>query len=145
MVLSRDSAPVVITDDRHDVTGARDPAGGSRRIHPKPGRCDFLDSPVVAEPISRAGVEHVAKLARLALTDAEIEDLTAELASILGHAADIEALALDDVPPTSHVVDVGSALREDVPQPSLPRDVALASAPAVQDGGFLVPSPQAAA
>jgi aspartyl-tRNA(Asn)/glutamyl-tRNA(Gln) amidotransferase subunit C len=47
------------------------------------------------------------------------------------------------VPPTSHVVEVENALREDVPTPCLPREVALANAPATQDGGFLVPSPQA--
>jgi aspartyl-tRNA(Asn)/glutamyl-tRNA(Gln) amidotransferase subunit C len=52
-------------------------------------------------------------------------------------------LDLSDVPPTSHVVAVTGALRPDEPRPSLPREVALAQAPAVSDGGFLVPSPQA--
>jgi aspartyl-tRNA(Asn)/glutamyl-tRNA(Gln) amidotransferase subunit C len=62
---------------------------------------------------------------------------------ILGHVAKISELDLEGVPPTSHVVDVEHGLRADVPGPCLPRDVALAQAPAVQDGGFLVPSPQA--
>jgi aspartyl-tRNA(Asn)/glutamyl-tRNA(Gln) amidotransferase subunit C len=64
---------------------------------------------------------------------------------VLGHIEKIGELELDDVPPTSHVVAVDNALRPDVVQPSLPREVALANAPATQDDGFLVPSPQAAA
>ena len=81
----------------------------------------------MAEPISRADVEHVAKLARLALTDDEIEDLTAELAGILGHAADIEALALDDVPPTAHPLPLENVLRADEVRPTLDRDEVLAA------------------
>jgi aspartyl-tRNA(Asn)/glutamyl-tRNA(Gln) amidotransferase subunit C len=99
----------------------------------------FLDSPVVADPISRADVEHVAKLARLALTDDEIQDLTAELGSILGHAADIEALSLADVPPTAHPLPLENVLRVDEVRPSLDRDEVLAEAPAAEDGRFRVP------
>ena len=62
---------------------------------------------------------------------------------MLGHIEKIGELDLDGVPPTTHVVEVSNALRPDVRRPSLPREVALASAPAVADGGFLVPSPQA--
>jgi aspartyl-tRNA(Asn)/glutamyl-tRNA(Gln) amidotransferase subunit C len=93
----------------------------------------------VAEPISRADVEHVAKLARLALTDDEVEDLTSELAGILGHAADIEALALDDVPPTAHPLPLENVLRADTVRPSLDRDEVLGQAPAAEDGRFRVP------
>jgi len=93
--------------------------------------------------IDREQVLHVARLARLELTDDEVGRMATELSSILGHIETISALELDDVPPTSHVVEVANALREDVPQPCLPREVALANAPAVQDDGFLVPSPQA--
>ena len=93
----------------------------------------------MAEPISRADVEHVAKLARLALTDAEIEDLTAELAGILGHAADMEALSLDDVPPTAHPLPLENVLRADEVRPTLDRDEVLAAAPAAEDGRFRVP------
>ena len=108
-------------------------------MSPKGVRCGFLDSPVVADPISRADVEHVAKLARLALTDDEVEDLTAELGSILGHAADIEALALDDVPPTAHPLPLENVLRADDVRPSLDRDEVLAQAPAAEGGRFRVP------
>jgi aspartyl-tRNA(Asn)/glutamyl-tRNA(Gln) amidotransferase subunit C len=69
--------------------------------------------------------------------------MAAELSKILDAVEAIGQLDLDDVPPTSHVVEVENALRPDVPRPSLPRAVALANAPATQDDGFLVPSPQA--
>ena len=93
--------------------------------------------------IDREQVLHVARLARLQLTDDEVERMTGELSKILDSVEQIGALDLDDVPPTTHVVEVANALRADEPRPSLPREVALAQAPAVADGGFLVPSPQA--
>ena len=128
-----------VADEPGRVTSAHDPSARSVRMSPKGVRCGFLDSPVVADPISRADVEHVAKLARLALTDDEVEDLTAELGSILGHAADIEALALDDVPPTAHPLPLENVLRADDVRPSLDRDEVLAQAPAAEGGRFRVP------
>ena len=88
-------------------------------------------------------VLHVARLARLALSDEEIEPMARELSAVLDHIAKIGELELDDVPPTSHVVEVTGALRADEPRPSLPREVAFDQAPDVGDDGFLVPSPQA--
>jgi aspartyl-tRNA(Asn)/glutamyl-tRNA(Gln) amidotransferase subunit C len=93
--------------------------------------------------IDREQVLHVARLARLELTEDEVERMAGELSSILGHIETITSLPLDDVPPTTHVVEVESSLRADEPRPSLPRDVALACAPDVADDGFRVPSPQA--
>ncbi|HEV2924308.1 MAG TPA: Asp-tRNA(Asn)/Glu-tRNA(Gln) amidotransferase subunit GatC [Solirubrobacteraceae bacterium] len=93
--------------------------------------------------IAREEVLHVARLARLALSEQELEPMARELSAVLGHIAKMSELDLSDVPPTSHVVEVTGALRPDEPRPSLPREVALAQAPAVSDGGFLVPSPQA--
>jgi len=93
--------------------------------------------------IDREQVLHVARLARLELTDEEVDRMSAELSDVLGHIEKIGELDLDGVRPTTHVVEVSNALRPDVPAPSLPREVALAGAPAVADGGFLVPSPQA--
>jgi len=93
--------------------------------------------------IGREEVLHVARLARLALAEEEIEPMARELSAVLDHVARIAELDLDDVAPTAHVVDVTGALRPDEPRPCLPRDVALAQAPAVAEGGFLVPSPQA--
>jgi len=93
--------------------------------------------------IDREEVLHVARLARLALGEEEIEPMARELSGVLDHVAKIGELDLDGVPPTSHVVEITGALRPDEPVPSLPRDLALAQAPASSEDGFLVPSPQA--
>jgi aspartyl-tRNA(Asn)/glutamyl-tRNA(Gln) amidotransferase subunit C len=93
--------------------------------------------------IGRDEVLHVARLARLALSEEEIEPMAQELSAVLDHVARIGELDLENVAPTSHVVDVTGALRPDEPRPCLAHDVALGQAPAVSDGGFLVPSPQA--
>ena len=85
----------------------------------------------------------VARLARLELGEDEVEPMARELSTVLDHIATIAELDLSGVAPTSHVVDVTGALRPDEPRPCLPREVALAQAPAVSREGFLVPSPQA--
>ena len=85
----------------------------------------------------------MARLARLALRDEEIEPMARELSAVLDHIAKIGELDLDDVPPSTHVVELTGGLRSDVPRPSLAREAALAQAPAVSGEGFLVPSPQA--
>lgn len=94
--------------------------------------------------IDRAQVLHVARLARLELTDDEVGTMSRELSAVLDHIEKIGELQLDDVPATSHVIDVVNALRPDEPIPSLPRERALANAPEVVDDGFGVPSPGAA-
>ena len=93
----------------------------------------------MTEPISRDQVEHVARLARLALTDDEAERLAHELGAILEHAADVAALDLDGVPPTAHPLPLVNVLRPDSVAPTLPRDEVLAAAPATEDGRFKVP------
>jgi aspartyl-tRNA(Asn)/glutamyl-tRNA(Gln) amidotransferase subunit C len=93
--------------------------------------------------IDREEVLHVARLARLAMSEREIEPMAQELSVVLEHIAKIGELALEDVAPTSHVVELTGALRPDEPRPCLPREVALEQAPAVGGDGFLVPSPQA--
>jgi len=85
----------------------------------------------------------VARLARLALEEDELEPMARELSTVLDHIAKIGELDLDDVPPTSHVVELTGRLRPDEPRPSFPHEVVLAQAPAVSEDGFLVPSPQA--
>ena len=92
--------------------------------------------------IDRDELLHVARLARLALHEDELDATAAELSSILEHVAVIEELDLEGVEPTAHIGDVGDSLRADTVSASLPRDIALAPAPAVRDDGFLVPSPQ---
>jgi aspartyl-tRNA(Asn)/glutamyl-tRNA(Gln) amidotransferase subunit C len=91
--------------------------------------------------IDRDQVLHVARLARLRLSDEEVERMSDELSSILEHVERIGELDLDGVEPTSHVVDVENVLRADEPRPSLPRDRALAPAPDATGDGFRVPSP----
>ena len=93
--------------------------------------------------IDREQVLHVARLARLELTEDEVGRMTGELSAILDHIEKISTLDLDGVPPTTHVIDVPNALRADEPRPCLPREVALANAPAVDEDGFSVPSPTA--
>ncbi len=93
--------------------------------------------------IDREQVLHVARLARLELTEEEVGRMSEELSHVLGHIEKIGELELEGIAPTTHVVEVSNALRPDDVEPSLPRGVALANAPAVADGGFLVPSPQA--
>ena len=93
--------------------------------------------------IDREQVLHVARLARLRLSDEEVERMAGELSSILDHVARIEELDLDGVEPTSHVIDVENVLRPDEPRPSLPRERALENAPDATDEGFRVPSPGA--
>jgi aspartyl-tRNA(Asn)/glutamyl-tRNA(Gln) amidotransferase subunit C len=94
--------------------------------------------------LSRDQVLHVARLARLELTEEELETMAGELSGVLDHIEKIGELELDDVPPTSHVVAVENALRADAPRPSLPREVVLSEAPDPAPDGFRVPSPGAA-
>ena len=91
------------------------------------------------ERLTKEDVAHVAHLARLDITDEEIDLYTGQLGAVLEHAADIEALDLSDVPPTAHPLPIKNVLRDDVREPSLDRDEVLAQAPAVEDGRFKVP------
>src|SRR3954470_4089437 len=91
--------------------------------------------------LSREQVLHVARLARLELTDEELERMAAELSKGLDHMETRGALDLAGVERTSHVVAIENVLRPDEPRPCLPQDVALASAPDAANGGFRVPSP----
>ena len=93
--------------------------------------------------IDRDQVLHVARLARLRLSEAEVETMVGELSGILEHVDRIGRLELEGVEPTAHVVALENVWRGDEPWQSLPRDVALANAPETQDGAFRVPSPQA--
>lgn len=102
----------------------------------------LLDSWPMTEPtarLTRADVEHVAHLARLALTPEEIDEFTGQLAGILEHAAQVAALDTADVPPTAHPLPLQNVLRADEPRAGAPRDEVLAAAPAAEDGRFSVP------
>jgi len=90
--------------------------------------------------ISREEVLHVARLARLALTEDEIARLTDELDKILDAVGVVSELDLADVPPTSHPLDLVNVWDEDVPRDSLPLEDVLANAPEPEDGLFRVPA-----
>lgn len=84
-------------------------------------------------------VRHVARLARLAITDDEVEALAPQLSAILGYAEQVSEVAAADVEPTTHPFALTDVLREDQRRPSLPREDVLASAPAVEQDRFAVP------
>ena len=95
--------------------------------------------------IDREQVLHVARLARLRLSEQDVEVMSRELSSILEHVDRIARLDLDEVPPTSHVVALENVLRADQPRPSWPKEEILRPAPDPAEGAFRVPSPQAEA
>jgi aspartyl-tRNA(Asn)/glutamyl-tRNA(Gln) amidotransferase subunit C len=91
--------------------------------------------------LDRDQVLHVARLARLELSDEEVERMASELSHVLDHIEKIRELDLDGVRPTAHVVNSAGPLRADEPTPCLDRDSVLEAAPEPVEGGFGVPSP----
>ncbi len=89
--------------------------------------------------ISREQVEHVARLAALALTEEEKKLFGRQLNQVLEHAEVIKSVDTEDVPPTSHAIPMGNVYREDQVRPSLPPEEALRNAPQPEDGFFSVP------
>ena len=95
----------------------------------------------MAEPgrLTREDVAHVAALARLHLSEAELDLYTEQLAKVIDHAADVASLDLHGVVPTAHAMAVTNVLRTDEPHPCLDRTEVLAQAPSVEDDRFRVP------
>jgi aspartyl-tRNA(Asn)/glutamyl-tRNA(Gln) amidotransferase subunit C len=93
----------------------------------------------VSRRISRDDVAHVAELARLRLTDEELDRFTDQLSAVLDHAADVAALDTAGVPPTAHPLPLANVLRDDAVVAGLDRDEVLAQAPAAEEGRFRVP------
>ncbi|UWG96053.1 Asp-tRNA(Asn)/Glu-tRNA(Gln) amidotransferase subunit GatC [Dehalobacter sp. DCM] len=89
--------------------------------------------------LSRVEVEHVALLARLQLSEGEVELYTEQLNSILGYAEMLQKLDTDQVPPTAHAVQLYNVLREDEVKPSMSQEKVLQNAPDQEDGFFRVP------
>jgi aspartyl-tRNA(Asn)/glutamyl-tRNA(Gln) amidotransferase subunit C len=89
--------------------------------------------------LTREDVAHVAGLARLHVSDEELDLFTGQLASVLDHAADVASLDLAGVEPTAHPLPVSNVFRSDEVRPSLDRDELLAQAPSVEDHRFRVP------
>lgn len=90
--------------------------------------------------ISRSDVEKVALLARLRLTDAELETITGQLAQIVGYVDQLGEVNTEGVEPMAHAIEVENVFRDDQVAPSLPRDEALSNAPHHDDRGYLVPA-----
>jgi aspartyl-tRNA(Asn)/glutamyl-tRNA(Gln) amidotransferase subunit C len=93
--------------------------------------------------IDRDQVLHVARLARLRLSDSELDEMARELSGILDHVERMNKLDIEGVEPTDHVVELENVLRSDDPRPSWPKERVLESAPDPAEGAFRVPSPQA--
>jgi aspartyl-tRNA(Asn)/glutamyl-tRNA(Gln) amidotransferase subunit C len=93
--------------------------------------------------LTNEDVRHVARLARLALDDAEVTKMTQDLAGILDNIGKIRELDLEGVQPTTHALDVTNAMAADVPHVSLSREDALLNAPDPADGTFRVPKMRA--
>jgi len=89
--------------------------------------------------ISRDEVAHLARLARLAVTEEELDTFAGQLDVILGAVASVGEVAVGEIPPTSHAVPLTSVYRDDVVRPGLTREQALAGAPAAEQGRFRVP------
>jgi aspartyl-tRNA(Asn)/glutamyl-tRNA(Gln) amidotransferase subunit C len=90
---------------------------------------------MTAQKITPDDVRHVARLARLDVTDEEVALFAGQLAAVLEHAEDVEALDTEGVPPTAHPLPLVNVLRDDVPAESVDRDEVLAMAPAAEDLG----------
>lgn len=98
-----------------------------------------MSTPARKEKLSRQELAHLARLARLAVTDEELDLFAEQLGVILDAVARVGEAAAEDVTPTTHAVPMTNVLRPDVTTPSLPRDVVLAGAPAAEDDRFRVP------
>lgn len=93
----------------------------------------------MADPITRDDVAHVARLARLALDDAELDAFTQQLGAVLDHARDLGSLDTTDVPPTAHPYALVNVVRADEEGPCLDRAEVLSQAPATEAEQFRVP------
>ena len=89
--------------------------------------------------MTRAEVQHVARLARLGLTDEEMDRLASELDHILDAMQALRQLDTSAIPPTAQVIPLRNVMREDVPRPAWPVEEILQNAPATRDQQFLVP------
>jgi aspartyl-tRNA(Asn)/glutamyl-tRNA(Gln) amidotransferase subunit C len=90
--------------------------------------------------LTRADVEKVALLARLRLTEAELDVMTDQLAQIVGYVDLLGEVDVEDVEPMAHAVEAANVFAEDRVEPSLPREAALANAPRHNGRGYLVPA-----
>ena len=98
-----------------------------------------MSTPPEKGQLTRDEVAHLARLARLAVTDEELDLFAGQLAAVLDAVAQVNKAPVEDVTPTTHAVPMTNVFRPDVARPSLPQDVVLAGAPAAEDGRIRVP------
>jgi aspartyl-tRNA(Asn)/glutamyl-tRNA(Gln) amidotransferase subunit C len=98
-----------------------------------------MSTPSPKEPLTRQEIAHLANLARLAVSDEELDLFAGQLAVVLDAVARVGEAPVEDVAPTTHAVPMTNVFRPDVARPSLPREVVLAGAPAAEDGRIRVP------
>ena len=98
-----------------------------------------MSTPSRKDPLSRQDIAHLARLARLAVTDEELDLFAGQLEAVLDAVAQVGQADVGEVPPTTHAVPMTNVFRPDVARPSLPREVVLAGAPAAEDGRIRVP------
>ncbi len=116
-------------DTSTEAADRRKPCRATQRVAPR----------LLSVPITRDEVAHLAQLARLAVTDEELDVFAGQLDVILAAVARVGEVAADDIAPMTHAVPLTNVLRPDVITPSLPREQALAAAPATEGGRFRVP------
>ncbi len=100
---------------------------------------ESLPDPGPQPALGRQDIAHLARLARLAVTDEELDRFAGQLGAVLDAVAQVQRADVAEVAPTTHAVPLINVLRPDVTTPCLPRDVVLAAAPAAEDGRFRVP------
>ena len=111
-----------------------------RAENPRPAsRAPGVALAAVSDRITPEAVAKVAKLARLSLTDDELDAATHQLSDMLDHFADIDALDLADIEPMTHPTPIANVMRDDIEADCLDRDEVLAAAPEAEDGRFRVP------
>ena len=120
------------TPSPQETTESQAPAALGREDTPGLGRDETAG-------LGRDDVAHLARLARLALTDEELDHFAGQLSAVLDAVAEVGKADVDDVPPMTHAVPLTNVTREDVVTPCLPLDVVLAQAPAAEDDRFRVP------
>jgi aspartyl-tRNA(Asn)/glutamyl-tRNA(Gln) amidotransferase subunit C len=97
------------------------------------------NTPARPERLTREDAAYVARLARVDLSEEELDLYAGQLAAVLDHAAQVAAIATSGVEPTAHTLPLRNVLRDDVVRPSLDREEVLAQAPRAEDGRFMVP------
>jgi aspartyl-tRNA(Asn)/glutamyl-tRNA(Gln) amidotransferase subunit C len=108
-------------------------------MNPMPETPEHGEAPATGPTISRDELAHLADLARIDLSDAELDHLAPQLSVILESVASISSVSGDDIPPTSHALPLTNVFRDDVVAPCLTPEEALSGAPAVEQQRFRVP------